>query len=131
MIQALRTPSFGFAARLFAVVALAVQLAATSVVPWGAMQGAGIDRLLTASICHGDAAGADQGGAPAHHHTPACAACPLCQAIAQAGLLLGPAGFVFAAPVAALLRITHLPPARAPPARRVAATSARGPPALI
>jgi len=131
VISAVRSSSYGFAARLLAVVALAVQLAAASVVPWGVVPGAGIDRLVAASICHGDGVGADQGGTPANHHGPACAVCPLCQAVAHAGVLLGPAMFVLAAPVAALSRMAHLPPARAPPARLAAATSARGPPTLI
>jgi hypothetical protein len=121
--------SFGLrtAGLLLALLALAVQLGAASVVPW---TGAGrLDRLLAASICHADGA---TGPAPAQqHHAPDCALCPFCQAIAHASVLLGPAALVFAALAAPPPRIAAPPPARAPPARLAAATSARGPPGPI
>ncbi len=117
---------------LLVVVALAVQLAAASVVlPVGAARAEGFDRLLAASICHDDAGAAGQGGTPAHHHAPDCALCPLCQAIAHAGVLLGPPVFAWARLAVSVARIVVLPPARAPPARFALATFARGPPALI
>jgi hypothetical protein len=115
---------------LLAILALAVQLAAASVVPWQTAPAAGLDRLVAASICHADGA-ADSGGAPARHHNPDCVACPLCQAIAHAGVLLGSAIAAMAPPEPAASRLAALPPARAPPAQRVAAAFARGPPALI
>ncbi len=115
---------------LLAVLALAMQLAAASVIPWTTPQAAGLDRLVAASICHGDSGAADRGGTPPGHHAPACAVCPLCQAIAQAGVLLGSAAVALAAPPPAVSRAAAPPPARAPPARRVAAAAPRGPPAL-
>jgi hypothetical protein len=123
---------FGIAARLpgmlLAIVALALQLAAASVAPWA--PAGGIDRLVAGSICHAAGAG-DQGGAPARHHAPDCAICPLCQAIAHAGVLLGPGFAALPAPIVAAARLALLPPARAPPLRRVAAAAPRGPPDLI
>jgi hypothetical protein len=131
VIRPRRLLSCGLAARLFAVVALAVQLAAASVVPWAGIAQAGFDRLLAASICHDAAGGGDQGGQRDKHRPPACPVCPLCQAVAHAGMLLGPAGYGVHAPSVAVLRMATLPPARAPPARFAAAASARGPPVLI
>jgi hypothetical protein len=126
--------SFGVVARLpgllLAVVALTVQLAAASVVPWAAAPGAGLDRLIAGSICHGDDAAADQGGAPVRHHAPDCTICPLCQAIAHASVLLGPAAIALVGPTRAASLLAALPPARAPPVQRVAAAAPRGPPHL-
>jgi hypothetical protein len=108
---------------LLALVALAIQLAAASVVPFAALSTASVDRLAAASICHDD-----QGHQPSPHHAPACAVCPLCQAIAHAGALLASPGTVLVAPILAAFRAFALPPARAPPAVATFATSARGPP---
>lgn len=127
--------SFGAAARLpgllLAVVALAVQLAAASIVPWMAAPEAGLDGLVAASICHGAAGAADQGGAPSPQRSHDCAICPFCQAIAHAGVLLGPAPAALALPTPAASRVAALPPARAPPTPRIVAARPRGPPALV
>jgi hypothetical protein len=118
------------AARLFgpglllAIVALAMQLAAASIVPFRPAPVAGLDRLVAASICH-----TDTGGAP-RHRAPDCVLCPLCQAIAHAGVPLHPGFAALPAPVAAAARLVSLPPARAPPLRRIAAAAPRGPPDL-
>jgi hypothetical protein len=125
MTRALRLPGrspaspFGL---LLALVALAVQLAAVGVVPFAGAPAAGVDRLLAVSICHGDS------GTPAGHHAPACTVCPICQAIAHAGVLLASPAFGFVAPAMVAMRAFALPPARAPPGRPTTAASARGPP---
>jgi hypothetical protein len=129
-MPATRLQWFALASRLLAIVALAVQVAAASVVPWGNLPGAGIDRLVAASICHSDGDGIGDGRAPASHHGPDCAACPLCQAVSHAGVVLGAQAFALTAPAAATAPVAHLPPARAPPARFAGTASARGPPTL-
>lgn len=128
-----RTPSLrrlpaGLPGLLLVVFALAMQLAVVSVVPSGDAV-MGIDRLVAASICH--SGGTDQGGTPAHRHAPDCAVCPLCQAIAHAGVLLAAPPVWFAGPAVFVAHAYALPPARAPPPRRIAATTARGPPDLF
>jgi hypothetical protein len=114
---------------LLAVVALTMQLAAASVVPF-ASPILGVDRLLAASICHADDA-ADHGGAPARHHAPDCAVCPLCQAISHAGALLVAPAAGFAVPMLLVARVFVLPLSHAPPGRAASAASARGPPATL
>ena len=123
-----RRQPIGFIGLLLVSVALAMQLAATGVVPFATLA-AGVDRLVAASICHADSAADDPGGAPVHRHVPECAVCPLCQVIAHAGVLLAAPGFGFAAPALLAFRSFAMPPARAPPGRAASATSARGPPA--
>jgi hypothetical protein len=115
---------------LLALVALAMQLAAASVVPF-APAAAGLDRLVAASICHGDGAAWDHGNAPAPHHAPDCAVCPVCQVVAHAGPILATPLAVFAAPALFALRADSLPPSRAPPGAAISAHSARGPPATV
>jgi Protein of unknown function (DUF2946) len=111
---------------LLALVALAMQVAATSVMPSAGLS-VSVDRLVAASICHSDAA--DHGGTPAPHHAPDCAVCPLCQAIAHAGALLASPMVGFAAPALFVAKnLFARPPARAPPGHTAFATSARGPP---
>ncbi len=104
-----------------ALVALLMQLVAASVVPF-AIPTAGFDRLAAASICHRD------GGKPAPNHRSDCAVCPLCQAIAHAGVLLGAPVAGFAAPVLLAMRVFAMPAFRAMPAPTTFASSARGPP---
>lgn len=113
---------------LLALLALAVQLAAFSVVLAPDMPATGLDALVAASICH---AGTTSDQAPQPQHPPTCAVCPLCQAIALAGTLLAPPGFVLVAPAMPAARASRPPPARAPPARAVASAYPRGPPRLI
>jgi hypothetical protein len=113
---------------LLALVALAMQVAAASIVPVAA-PAAGLDRLLAASICHADGAATDQGHAPAPHHAPDCAVCPICQAIAHAGAILAAPMVAFVAPALVAVRVFALPPARAPPSIAASARFARGPPA--
>lgn len=113
---------------LLALVALAMQLAAFGIVPLSGAR-AGLDRLLATSICHTEAA--DHGGAPAPHHAPDCAVCPLCQAIAHAGAILASPMAVFAAPVPVVVRAFAQPPARAPPSLAASPATARGPPATL
>ena len=132
MITALPRPRrlpAGLFGLLFAVFALTLQLAAASVVPFASVPAGGVDRLIAASICHG--AAGDDGGAPAPHHAPDCAVCPLCQAIAHAGVLLAAPVMLLTAPVLLAPRAFALPPARAPPGGGSFATSARGPPTTL
>jgi len=117
----------GLSGLLLALVALVMQIAAASVVPF-AGPAASVDRLLAASICHSDGGATDSGGTPARRHAPDCAVCPLCQAIAHAGALLGAPMLVIAAPALLAARLFALPPSRAPPGRAASAASARGPP---
>jgi hypothetical protein len=113
-----------------AALALVVQLAAASVVAMPSAPAASLDGLIAASLCTGaDDAG---GGAPAHdHHAPDCALCPLCHAIAHAGVLLAPPAFAFATPLSERQRPGLPPPPRAPPVRAAGAAYPRGPPFLI
>ncbi len=108
---------------ILAVVALAIQLAAASVIPFTALSVAGVERLAAASICH-----SDQGGQPSPHHAPDCAVCPLCHAIAHAGALLAAPAVAVAAPLLLAARAFALPTSRAPPRATLSAASARGPP---
>ncbi len=126
-MQVARLRPLRFAVRLVALVALAVQLAAASVVPMDRLPELRFDRLLAASICHGDVGGTDQGRAD-HHQPAACAICGLCQAIAHAGVLLGPPDHVMVAPSAAAILVAAQSLARVPPSRDAAAAYARGPP---
>lgn len=123
-----RHPPTGLNGLFLALVALAMQLAVFGIVPATGV-GVGVDRLLATSICHADAA--DHGNAPAPHHAPDCAVCPLCQAIAHAGVILASPMAAFVAPVLFVTRAFALPPARAPPSVAASATSARGPPAIL
>jgi hypothetical protein len=123
-----RTRLPGLSGLLLAVVALVMQIAAASVVPF-ASPAANLDRLVAASICHSDAG--TQGGNPVRHHAPDCAVCPLCQAITHAGVLLAAPMAAFVGPVLLIARQFALPPSRAPPGRGTAAASARGPPARL
>ncbi|MBN9507509.1 MAG: hypothetical protein J0I21_00175 [Alphaproteobacteria bacterium] len=116
---------YGLAGRWLAAVAIAVQLAAASVVVLPSAPVQALEGLIAASICDG----VDTHGPESHHHhAPACTLCPLCQAIAHAGMLLAPPGFTLAAPTHVKLRMALLPPARAPPARDAGAAYPRGPP---
>ncbi len=119
---------YGLAGRWLAAVAIAVQLAAASVVVLPSAPVHALDGLIAASICDGAEGAANGGQGSHHHHAPDCALCPLCQAIAHAGVLLAPPAFAFAAPIHVTLRMALLPPARAPPAREVGAPYPRGPP---
>lgn len=110
-----------------ALLALAVQLAVASIVLPVATAATALDRLVAASICHAPAA--DGSKQPAH--APACAVCPICQAIAQGAALLPPAVFTLHVPAAVVLRAAPPPPARAPPSSALAAAWPRGPPSLI
>jgi len=116
---------------LVALFALAMQLSAASTVPFAGLPATGLDKFVAASICHSGAAADDHGGPPAQHHAPDCAVCPLCQAIAHAGVLLAAPLSGFAVPLTLVARTFELLPARAPPGRRATATSARGPPATL
>ncbi len=118
--------SLGLPGLVLAVVALAIQLAAASVMPFAPLAASGVDRLVAASICH--AANPDDGGAPAPRHAPDCAVCPLCHAIAHAGALLAAPAVVVAAPLLLVARAFALPTSRAPPPATLSAPSARGPP---
>ena len=125
-----KTVGWPWLGRLLALAALAVQLAAASVVPAsaGAVPGLG----LAAPICHaGGTAGAGD-GAPARHHSHDCMLCPLCQVLAQAGTVLGPATTALPAPSGAHSRVVVLPPTRAPPPRFAdAAPYSTGPPNAV
>lgn len=107
-----------------ALLALAVQLAAASVVLPTTMPAAGVERLVAASICH-------PAGEHDKHPPPACVLCPLCQAIAHAGAILTPPVFALFVPHLPTTRTGLPPPARAPPARAVAAAYPRGPPVPV
>jgi hypothetical protein len=114
---------------LLALIALAMQMAAAGIVPFAAPV-MGLERLVAGSICHSEAGG-DRGQAPSHHRAPDCAVCPLCQAIAHAGVLLASPPAAFAAPLLVFGHAFALPPGRAPPRVIGSAASARGPPATI
>ncbi len=74
-----------------AMAALAMQVALGAVAAGpGMADGAGALAFAT-SVCHVPAADT----APARHKAPCGAACPLCMAIAQAGVLLVPATLAF------------------------------------
>jgi hypothetical protein len=122
--------SLGPLSVLLALVALAMQIAAASIVP-GAAPAASIDRMVAASICHSDGATGDQGGAPAPRHAPDGAICPICQAIAHAGVLLATPTAALVLPARSAFRSFVVQPARAPPSLARSATSARGPPAPL
>ena len=112
--------------RLLALLALAMQLAAASVVLPGAIaEAASVEALAAATICHGTPA------APDHRHHPVPAVCPLLHTIAQAGALLAGAPPLLAPPTVVIVPAAPPPPARAPPARSVAAPYPRGPPAPV
>lgn len=117
--------------RLLALLALAVQLAAASVVPLAAASAATPDALVAATICHSGGPAASGGQAPAHHSSHDCALCPLCQTLAQAGVVLGASPAALPLPPVLASRAAALPPVRAPPARLTdAAPWPRGPPAI-
>jgi hypothetical protein len=122
-VYALRRP-----ASLLALVALALQLAAASIV-LPAAPAAALDGLITASICHAGSAH-DEGKAPLHHPPPACDLCALCQAVAHAGTLLAASDVVLTPPVLPAMRAAPPLPAWAPPEYAVASTWPRGPPHL-
>ncbi len=122
--SAARAPRRLWSGLLLALVALAVQLAAASIVLPDAAPAATVDRLVAASICH-------PGKTPQHRPPPACAVCPLCQAVAQSGMLLAPPMVALAAPAASVWRPALPPPARAPPGRVLVSAYPRGPPRLI
>jgi hypothetical protein len=115
---------------LLAVVALAMQLAAGSLVPRASISDS-VDQLIASAICHADSDIPTPNNAPAQHHAPDCAVCPICQAMAQAPMLLSAPMAVLLAPVLRMAASFILPPARAPPGRPATAASARGPPATI
>lgn len=122
-------PGLAWFGRLCALLALAVQLATASVVPFAAA--ATLDGIANAPICHAGNAATDDGDAPAHR-SHACVLCPLCQAVAQAGAILGPSLASVPQPLRVAVRVAPLPPARAPPVRApYTATSPRGPPAAV
>jgi hypothetical protein len=124
--QSTRLPA-GPLGLLLVLVALAMQMAMASVVPF-AGAAAGVDRLIAASICHSDNGASDQGGTPAPHHSSDCAVCPLCQVVSHAGVLLAVPMAAIVGPVLLTIRAFALPPSRAPPGTGAFATSARGPP---
>jgi hypothetical protein len=115
---------------LLAVVALAMQLAAGSfAMPRVVLTD--FAQALAASICHADAGGSDQGDGSAPHHTPDCVVCPLCQAMAQAHVLLAPMAVVVAVPVLVLVRMVLRRASHVRPGRIVTIATARGPPATL
>jgi hypothetical protein len=121
-----KMPRLAWLGRLCALVALAVQLGAASIVPLAVASNAGPERLLAAPICHA------AGGSPAPRQGHDCVLCPLCQAVAHAGAVLGPTLASVPPPVLVLLRAAPLPPARAPPLGGTAVASyPRGPPVLV
>lgn len=112
--------------RLLSLLALALQLAAASIVlPDGIVRAASLEALAAASICHGTPA------APHKHHTPVPKACPLIQSIAQAGALLAAATPPLPPPAVMVALTAPLPPARAPPNCTVLAAFPRGPPTPV
>lgn len=121
---ALREPRRSRAGLLLALVALAVQMAAASIVLPLAAPAAMVERMVAASICH-------PAHEPANRPAPLQAVCPLSQAVAQAGMMLAAPAVIVAAPVAVAWRPALPPPARAPPAVSLASAYPRGPPALI
>jgi Protein of unknown function (DUF2946) len=123
-----RMRATGLSGLLLALVALAMQIAAASVVPFAA-PAASVDRLVAASICHTDTT--DHGGAPVRQHAPDCAVCPFCHAIAHAGVLLASPMAAFIGPAVLVARAFAWPASRAPPGRAGSAASARGPPATL
>jgi hypothetical protein len=113
-----------------ALLALAMQLAAASLV---------VSPLLLVqadpTICHTDAAHAGAGHgragqAPAAPHVPA-SICPLLLAFGLAAPVLTAPPALLPAPVIVARRAAPLPPARAPPLHRVAAARPRGPPVQV
>jgi hypothetical protein len=116
--------------RLLALIALAVQLAAASVVPFAAAATA--EGLAAAPICHTSATAIADSNTPAPQRWHDCVLCPLCQTVAHAGAVLGPSLAPLPPPVLVAVRSVVLPPVRAPPLRRVAATGyPRGPPVTV
>lgn len=111
-----------------AMLALAGQVALGTVSPVPQATQDGLAALAAVSVLCGP--GQPPAG-KAHHRVPAKTTCPLNQAIAQAGTLLDPPAFVLVVPLLPVLRATFPPPARAPPAIRIAAAFPRGPPSLI
>jgi hypothetical protein len=115
---------------LLALLALAVQLAAVALVLPAAASRAAAAQPWVAPICHADAGPHDAPHGPLHRPLLPCAACPFCQAVAQAGLLLGPAAApVLAAPDIRGASLPALPPSDPSPAAPLAAPFPRGPPA--
>lgn len=114
---------------ILAMVALAGQVALGALLPAQRTAQDGLATLAAASVlCQPDQT---HHNGRTHHHAPAKAACPLNQAIAQAGILLDPPAFVLTVPLLPVLRTSFPPPVRAPPAIRIAAAFPRGPPPLI
>ncbi|HET9018049.1 MAG TPA: hypothetical protein VFN46_00585 [Acetobacteraceae bacterium] len=121
-------PAHGVA-RLLALVALALQLAAASIVlPASTIQAASVDQRVAASICAGRPS---PDGTRRHPHLPRHSLVPLCQAVSTAGALLTPAPPPFAAAAEPVIRPIPLPPARAPPALPLAVAYPRGPPVPV
>ena len=100
--------------RLLALAALAVQLAAASVVPWSAASAAPAGFGLDAPICHAGGAVQPGGGAPLHHGHD-CILCPLCLTVAQAAAVLAPGPVALPAPSVSVRNTLARPPAQAPP----------------
>lgn len=111
-----RCSSLSWLARLMALVALVMQLAAASAMPAAAAPLLG---GLDAPICHA----APDSKAPAPHHSKACALCPLCQTLAQSALAIAPSGSAVPLPAARAVRPAAWHPAAALPDHR-----AGGPP---
>jgi hypothetical protein len=68
--------------------------------------------------------------APAHHHCPDCALCPLCVALAMQGVVLASGPEMPPPSCQSVSRVALPPPARAPPAQPHTTPLPRGPPVL-
>lgn len=115
-----------------AVVALAGQIAIGAVVPQVAATPSQLAALAAVSfICHAHGnAGDDQKPMPGHH-APELTLFPLSEDLTQFGALLSPPLVFLAPPGAQAVRVSFVPPARAPPSCFFGSAYARGPPFLI
>src|SRR5579875_306734 len=122
--------------RLLALTALAIQLAAASIVPSVVISDEPSADFLGFPICHAaypadDADGNAPKRGPKNQQGPDCALCPFCQAIVHAGGLLVPSTSAPFVPLVVVGQAALSPSCQRFPARAVAAAYPRGPPSLI
>lgn len=122
----------GAAGLFLAMLALAGQMALGATVAPGEPSDAGLLELgALGVICHADAP-ADTDHAPSpHRHSPDCAICPLCVAMAMPATAVVASGPMLPAPTIALVGRASVPaPVRGPPSRPLLIARPRGPPVL-
>jgi hypothetical protein len=125
------SPARCFARLLVLILALACQVVSGALLPAQAASASPSEALAAATVfCQAGHHPADHTPAPHHHATDSA----LLRATAAGALHYATqAGAPAALPPPALMRIgaVGLPPARAPPAGRMASAYPRGPPALV